>query len=77
MSEFGCVFVGAFSDFGDLLYRIPAPIFGQKPRNSSTEHQRGVGVRYASGRRILLGGEQHEVVLDTWFASKITICHWY
>jgi hypothetical protein len=27
-SRFGCVFVGAFSDFGDLRYRIPAPISG-------------------------------------------------
>jgi hypothetical protein len=27
-TRFGCVFVGAFSDFGGLVYRIPAPIFG-------------------------------------------------
>jgi hypothetical protein len=36
---FGCVFVGAFSGFGDLLYRIPAPIFSQKQEKSSTPHE--------------------------------------
>jgi hypothetical protein len=40
------VFVGAFSDFGDRVYRIPAPIFGQKRQKLSTPLQRGVGVRY-------------------------------
>jgi hypothetical protein len=40
------VFVGAFSDFGGPLYRIPAPIFSQNHGNSSDLRQRGVGVRW-------------------------------
>jgi hypothetical protein len=40
------VFVGAFSEFGGCVYRIPAPIFGQKWQKPSELHQRGVGVRY-------------------------------
>jgi hypothetical protein len=43
--EFGAVFVGAFSEFGGRVYRIPAPIFSQKLEKWSAEHQRGVGVR--------------------------------
>jgi hypothetical protein len=39
------VFVGAFSEFGGRVYRIPAPIFGVFPEIWSTGHQRGVGVR--------------------------------
>jgi hypothetical protein len=40
-----CVFVGAFSGFGGLVYRIPAPIFGVFGGKSSGKHQWGVGVR--------------------------------
>jgi hypothetical protein len=35
----GCVFVGAFSKFGGLVYRIPAPIFGVFGGKWSTPHQ--------------------------------------
>jgi hypothetical protein len=34
-----CVFVGAFSEFGGPVYRIPAPIFGVFREKWSTEHQ--------------------------------------
>ena len=37
--EFGAVFVGAFSDFGGLVYRIPAPIFGGFGEKWSTPHE--------------------------------------
>jgi hypothetical protein len=39
------VFVGAFSGFGGLVYRIPAPILACFWQKWSTPHQRGVGVR--------------------------------
>jgi hypothetical protein len=37
--EFGAVFVGAFSDFGGLVYGIPAPIFGLNVEKPSTPHE--------------------------------------
>jgi hypothetical protein len=37
--KFGYVFVGAFSEFGGLVYRIPAPILGGFDEKVSTEHQ--------------------------------------
>jgi hypothetical protein len=39
------VFVGAFSEFGGCVYRIPAPILGGFGGKLSEKHQRGVGVR--------------------------------
>ena len=47
------VFVGAFSEFGGLVYRIPAPIFGGFWDFGSIPLQRGVGVRWRPGRWIL------------------------
>jgi hypothetical protein len=49
------VFVGAFSEFGGCVYRIPAPILGLFVENGSPRHQRGVGVRYLS----VVGVRQH------------------
>jgi hypothetical protein len=40
------VFVGAFSEFGGCVYRIPAPILGVFGENLSIPLQRGVGVRW-------------------------------
>jgi hypothetical protein len=38
-AKFGAVFVGAFSDFEDLVYRIPAPILASFCEKWSTPHQ--------------------------------------
>jgi hypothetical protein len=54
------VFVGAFSEFGGCVYRIPAPIFGQKLGKSSIPLQRGVGVRWSDG-----GGDTIDVCRST------------
>jgi hypothetical protein len=37
--KFERVFVGAFSEFGGLVYRIPAPILGGFRQKSSFPHE--------------------------------------
>ena len=51
------VFVGAFSEFGGCVYRIPAPILRRKWGFWTIPLQRGVGVRYTD----LVGGNVVEM----------------